>query len=98
MIFIQKYRDSEKLDELCRVNATAFRKKIKNRPRFSTIKKVITMRLFQRGFKVICNTISSKYMIVLQSDLLPFYDDCLVANTVVGKLPIFYSKPLEKKS
>jgi DNA topoisomerase-3 len=25
-------------------------------------------------------------MIVLQSDLLPFYDDCLVANTtVVGK-------------
>jgi DNA topoisomerase-3 len=28
----------EKLDELCRVDATAFKKKIKNRPRFSTIK------------------------------------------------------------
>jgi DNA topoisomerase-3 len=54
---------------------------------------------YSNGDSAICNTISSKYMIVLQSDLLPFYDDCLVANTtVVGKLPIFYSKPLEKKS
>jgi DNA topoisomerase-3 len=29
MIFIQKYRDSEKLNELCRINATAFGKKKK---------------------------------------------------------------------
>jgi hypothetical protein len=35
-------------------------------------------------------------MIVLQSDLLPFYDDFVANTTVVGKLPIFYSKPLKE--
>jgi hypothetical protein len=49
MIFIQKYWDSEKLDELCRVNATAFKKKIKNRPRFSTIK--VTDRDYSNGIQ-----------------------------------------------
>jgi DNA topoisomerase IA len=39
MIFIQVL-GFEKLNELCRVDATAFKKRLKNRPRFSTIKKV----------------------------------------------------------
>jgi DNA topoisomerase-3 len=61
-----------------------FRKKIKNRPRFSTIK-VTDHHDYSNGDSAICNTISSKYMIVLQR-FIAFYDDCLVANTtVVGK-------------
>jgi hypothetical protein len=44
------------------------------------------MQLSPQGFSLTYNTINSRYMTLLQSGLLLFYDDCSVANTtVIGK-------------
>jgi DNA topoisomerase IA len=48
------------------------KKKLKIAQGFNDKKVTDHHAIIPTGFKVICNTISSKYMIVLQSVLLPF--------------------------
>jgi hypothetical protein len=71
MIFIQKYRDSENLTNYAALTQPLGKKRLKS-PKVFNDKKNGSPRDYSNGDSVICNTISSKYMIVLQSDLLPF--------------------------
>jgi DNA topoisomerase-3 len=92
-----KVWDSEKLDYAA-LTQPLWEKKIKKSPKVFNDKKSNRPCDYSNGDS--SNLQYNQQVCILQQRFIAvFYDDCLVAILpVVGKLPIFYSKPLEKKS